>query len=158
MSKVIFLDIDGVLNNQSHIEKLVELLGEEQYYQLNKDLGEMPFDYRCCKWLHKLIKETDAEIILSSTWRMSKDLINGIERFAEIKIKDITPRLQDIRGKEIQQYLDQHKEITNYVIIDDDTDMLKEQFAHFSKTDFMNGFTKQNYIECKNILQEGDDK
>lgn len=158
MSKVIFLDIDGVLNNQNHIEKLVELLGEEQYFQLNKDLGEMPFDYRSCKWLHKLIKETDAEIILSSTWRMSKDLIKGIEKFAEIKIKDITPILQDIRGKEIQQYLDTHKEITNYVIIDDDTDMLKEQFAHFSKTNFMNGFTEQNYIECKNILQEGDDK
>ena len=30
---VIFLDIDGVLNNEIHILKLVELLGKEQYFQ-----------------------------------------------------------------------------------------------------------------------------
>lgn len=35
---VIFLDIDGVLNNENHILELVELLGKEQYFQLHKDL------------------------------------------------------------------------------------------------------------------------
>ena len=35
MSKVIFLDIDGVLNNSNHTLKLVKLLGENQYYLLN---------------------------------------------------------------------------------------------------------------------------
>lgn len=156
MSKVIFLDIDGVLNNQNHIEKLVELLGMEQFHQLNKDLGELPFDYRSCKWLQKLIKETDAEIILSSTWRISPDLIKGIEKFAEIKIKDITPRLPlgTIRGEEIQQYLYNHKEIINYVIIDDDKDMLKSQLKHFVNTDALNGFKKAQYLKAKKILKE----
>ena len=154
MSKAVFLDIDGVLNNQNHILKLIELLGEKQYCQLNKDLGEIPFDYRSCKWLHKLIKETNADVILSSTWRISKDLINGIEKYAEIKIKDVTPRLNTIRGEEIQQYLDTHKEITNYVIIDDDKDMLESQKDHFVNTDFLNGFTKGKYILCKKILDK----
>lgn len=153
--RVIFLDIDGVLNNQKHIKKIFKLLGKEQYFQLLKDLGEMPFDYRSCKRLQKLIKETNAEIILSSTWRNSKDLIRGIEKYAEIEIKDVTPRLQDIRGKEIQQYLDTHAEITNYVIIDDDKDMLENQLDHFVNTNFTYGFTKENYLQCKEILEKG---
>lgn len=152
--KCIFLDIDGVLNNQNHIVKLIKLLGEKQYAQLIKDLGEIPFDYRSCKLLQKLVNKTKAEIILSSTWRISTKLIRGIEKYTGIKIKDITPRLIDIRGKEIQQYLDNHKEITNYVIIDDDSDMLESQKNHFVKTDSKVGLTIKEIIECEKILMQ----
>lgn len=152
--RVIFLDIDGVLNNESHIVKLVELLGNEQYLQLLKDIEEIPFDYRSCKLLQELINETNAEIILSSTWRISPILIELIEKYAGIKIKDKTPRLNTIRGKEIKSYLDSHKEITNYVILDDDTDMLEEQKNNFVKTNAQLGFTKTEYILCRNILLE----
>ena len=41
--KVIFLDVDGVLNNENHILKLVGLLGEEQYFQLHRDLRRNAF-------------------------------------------------------------------------------------------------------------------
>lgn len=152
--RVIFLDIDGVLNNESHIVKLVELLGNEQYLQLLKDIQEIPFDYRSCKLLQELINETNAEIILSSTWRISPKLIEAIEKYAEIKIKDKTPRLNTIRGEEIKSYLDSHKEITNYVILDDDSDMLKEQWGNFVKVNNKLGFTKTEYILCRNILLE----
>ena len=156
MSKVIFLDIDGVLNNSNHTLKLINLLGMEQYYQLNKDLGELPFDYESCVLLHKLIKKTQAEIILSSTWRISPYLIKGIERYANIEIKDITPKLgfEAIRGNEIQQYLDTHKEITNYVILDDDKDMLENQLNHFVNTDWKVGFCKADYDKALKILKE----
>lgn len=154
MSKVIFLDIDGVLNNQNFIIKLINLIGKTQYSQLLKDLGEIPFDYRSCKLLKKLIKETNSEIVLSSTWRISKILINGIEKYAELKIKDITPRLYDIRGKEIKQYLDNHTEISNYVILDDDTGMLEEQLENFVHINSLNGFKKTDYIKAKNILNK----
>jgi len=149
----IFLDIDGVLNNQEHILKLIELLGREQYSQLIRDLEEIPFDYRSCQLLQELINKTKAEVILSSTWRISSKLIKGIEKYADIKIKDITPRLYDIRGKEIQKYLDEHKEIVNYVIIDDDSDMLENQKERFVKTDFKIGLTVKEIIKCEKILQ-----
>lgn len=150
--KIIFLDIDGVLNNQDHIVKLIELLGERQYSQLIKDLGEIPFDYRSCELLQKLINETKAKVILSSTWRINPKLIKGIEKYAKIKIQDITPRLYDIRGKEIQQYLDNHKEITEYVILDDDDDMLEEQMKYFVKVNNKIGLTIKEIIQCENIL------
>lgn len=150
--KAIFLDIDGVLNNTKHLVELVDLIGRNQYIILIKQIHNIPFDYRSCKMLQELIKETGAEIILSSTWRMNKEQIAIIEEYAEIKIKDITPKLNGNRGEEIKQYLNNHPKIIEYVILDDDTDMLKEQMGHFVKVNNMTGFTITEYIQCRNIL------
>lgn len=150
---VIFLDIDGVLNNENHAIQLIELLGREQYFQLHRDLGEMPFDYRSVKLLQQLVKETGAEIVLSSTWRISPKHIEFFEKYTGLKVAGKTPRLPYfIRGQEIAQYLYKHREIVNYVIIDDDSDMLKEQKEHFVKVDAKKGFTKDEFIKCERIL------
>ena len=102
--------------------------------------------------LHGLINKTGAEIILSSTWRISSKHIEILEKFAGIKIKDKTPVSYTARGREIQQYLNAHKEITNYVIIDDDPDMLEEQKSHFVKVDAKKGLTMTEIVECERIL------
>ena len=151
--KVIFLDIDGVLNNEEHIVKIHGLLGKEQYLDLLREIGELPFDYRSCELLQKFTKETNVEVILSSTWRLNPEAPNIIKRYAGIEIKDITPRLHSIRGEEIQQYLDNHKEITNYVILDDDNDMLESQKEHFVKVNNKYGLTIKEIIQCENILK-----
>ena len=151
--KVIFLDIDGVLNNKNHIVKIHRLLGEEQYLDLLRKITELPFDYRSCELLQELIEKTNVEVILSSTWRLNPEAPNIIKRYAGIEIKDITPRLNGIRGKEIQQYLDDHKEITNYVILDDDNDMLESQKEHFVKVNNKVGLTIKEIIQCENILK-----
>lgn len=150
--KAIFLDVDGVLNNEEHLLQLIDMLGEEQYMQLLRDIQELPFNYQSCMLLHGLINKTGAEIILSSTWRLSPKHIEALEKYTGLKIKDKTPNLQTIRGKEIQKYLDEHKEITHYVIIDDDSDMLPEQKSHFVKVDAKKGLTMRNIIECENKL------
>lgn len=149
----IFLDIDGVLNNEEHIVKIHGLLGKEQYLDLLRKITELPFDYRSCELLQELIKTTNAEVILSSTWRLNPESPNIIKRYAGIEIKDITPRLNRIRGEEIQQYLDNHKEITNYVILDDDIDMLESQKDHFVKVNDKVGLTIKEIIQCENILK-----
>ena len=150
---VIFLDVDGVLNNEEHILKLVELLGKEQYFQLHKDLGEMPFDYRSVQLVKKLVEETGAEIVLSSTWRLNPKYIEALEKFTGLKVSNKTPRLPYlIRGQEIAQYLYKHREVTNYVIIDDDSDMLEEQKEHFVQVDAKKGFTVTEMLKCKTIL------
>ena len=151
--KAIFLDIDGVLNNEEHIVKIHRLLGKEQYLDLLRKIGELPFDYRSCELLQEFIKETNVEVILSSTWRLNPEAPNIIKRYAGIEIKDITPRFNGIRGEEIQQYLDNHKEITNYVILDDDIDMLESQKDHFVKVNNKVGLTIKEIIQCENILK-----
>lgn len=150
--KVIFLDIDGVLNNSKHLTELMELLGRKQYFSIINQIHETPFDYRSCKLLQELIKETEAEIVLSSTWRLNDNGIEIIEQYAGISIRDTTPVLNTIRGEEIKQYLDNHQEITEYIILDDDTDMLKEQMGHLVKVNNQIGFTITEYIQCRNIL------
>lgn len=56
------------------------------------------------------------------------------------------------RGYEIQEYLDEHSNISNYVIIDDDSDMLEYQMTNFLQTDFRIGLTKNDYPKIKKIL------
>ena len=56
----------------------MNLLGRKQYFSIINQIHETPFDYRSCTLLQELIKETGAEIILSSTWRLNN---NGIKLF-----------------------------------------------------------------------------
>lgn len=75
-------------------------------------------------------------------------------RFFVDNIIDQTPRIaHSIRGKEIQAYIDNHKDsIQNYVIIDDERDMLESQLDNFVQTDYKNGLTDDIVNECINIL------
>lgn len=151
--KVIFLDIDGVLNNQNHILKLINLLGREQYFTIVRALHESPFDYGSCLLLQQLIIELDLKVVLSSTWRRNTKSKDLIKKYAGIEIMDTTPVLSSsIRGEEIQQYLDTHGKITNYVILDDDSDILDSQKDHFVKVDGKVGLTIKEIIQCEEIL------
>ena len=59
----------------------------------------------------------------------------------------------DSRGQQIQDYVDAHPEITEYVIIDDDGDMLESQNDHFVQTDIEVGFSGRNLDQCLEILK-----
>lgn len=149
---VIFLDIDGVLNNNNHIQNIYELLGRQQYLKLLNTIGTLPFDKKCYELMLKLIKETNSKVVLSSTWRKHKEEIEKIEYYTGIKIYDTTPILNLDRGYEIKQYLENHKDINNYVIIDDDNDMLKEQQDNFVRINDEMGFSNCDYLKANKIL------
>lgn len=118
--KVIFLDIDGVLN--------VSYIGDDEFGQIFNDIF--------VKNLEKLLIETNAKLVISSTWRDSGlNFLHDMwkERKLPGEIIDITPNfmvktgsvLQ--RGSEIAEWLSKN-EVDNYVIIDDEVgDMLEEQ-------------------------------
>ena len=55
--KIIFLDIDGVLNSAAYRSQL-----GMRYFSEIIDRRKMPL-------LQKIVKETDAQIVLTSTWR-----------------------------------------------------------------------------------------
>lgn len=121
MDKIIFLDIDGVLN----------------VYCQGRDEFGCTFHQQFEDNLRAIIEETGAKIVVSSTWRLSglqvmQDMWN--KRKLPGKVIDITPHI-DIckRGEEIQYWLD-NNQVINYVIIDDDSDMLKSQLKNFVKT------------------------
>ena len=65
----IFLDIDGVLNDEVHIEKCYEMNGG---YPMH--MNHVPFDPKALANLMDLVKKIrkvgEPRIVLSSTWRL----------------------------------------------------------------------------------------
>jgi hypothetical protein len=124
--KVIFLDIDGVLN--------VTMQKRDEFGSL--------FHPQFEDNLKRIVTNTDAKIVITSTWRYSG--LSEMQRMWKHRdlageVIDITPDLDRIegysipRGVEIKYWLDNTKELESYVIIDDDNDMLlcqKDNFVH----------------------------
>lgn len=146
MFKIIFLDIDGVLNHEKWYSETVG----------NKNVGyNGNIDPFSVSLINEIIDKTDAKIIISSTWKFDftstctklyeAGLING-------SIIDKTPNYQyGVRGNEIKGSIDINK-IKQYVILDDDCDMLLEQKDNFIHVDSFVGVTKENVIQAIKIL------
>ena len=58
------------------------------------------------------------------------------------------------RGLEIDYYLSKHHDVSNYVIIDDDSDMLLYQKDYFVKTDYNIGIQQCDVDKAINILNK----
>lgn len=87
----------------------------------------MEFDYSRIKLFSYMINQLDdVNVVISSSWRYVREIDYFIGLFKRLgivcNIIDKTPRLgyNTIRGNEIQQWLDDNKElnIDDYVIID----------------------------------------
>lgn len=116
--KYIFLDCDGVLNNINYTKKCYRKNGHKPM-----SMYCVPFDPHNLKNLAKIVNKTGAKIVLSSTWRIFKSHIYVLEaRLAEygLRIYDMTDNINMIRGAEIKEWLKSHRDIENYVVIDDE--------------------------------------
>ena len=116
--KYIFLDCDGVLNNINYTKKCYTKNGHKPM-----SMYCVPFDPYNLKNLAKLVRKTKANIVLTSTWRLDKEHIAVLKaRLAEygLRIYDMTDNINMIRGVEIKEWLKSHRDIENYVVIDDE--------------------------------------
>jgi hypothetical protein len=117
--KIIFLDFDGVMDT-SYYDHILSKEGKPG----NDEYGAV-FDPYCIRNLKRIIEETEADIVVSSSWKymMSyQDFLNmwkdrGLPGF----ITDVTPNLVDRRkrGDEIDAWIEECKTECQYVIIDD---------------------------------------
>lgn len=140
MKKIIFLDIDGVLNSLNFFKT--------RYIQEKNDMFQSDFnsiDDKALECLSSIVKQTEAEIVISSTWRFNhyETLLRIFEMKNFVgKIIGKTGRGGCVRGCQIHEWLRDNKDyigidsaskFKNYVIIDDDSDMLlwqKDNFVH----------------------------
>jgi len=129
--KVLFLDIDGVLNKAP--DYLVRFPDQRTPYLINQKLLDR---------LKKVLEDTGAKVVLSSSWRVMQGGRDFVEECG-IQILDITDNGPGKRGDQIKRWLDAHPEVETYAIIDDDSDMLDEQLPHFVLTEFVTGLTEQ---------------
>lgn len=130
--KIVFLDIDGVLNGIN--------------------TGFIKFNPESLEALKLILTETKASVVLSSSWRHGyidwylRKIINSDDAAmhlmemlsthgVNVNIVDITPTLHgegDMRGSEIDKWIVENKEeynIESFVILDDDSDM----FPHMDR-------------------------
>ena len=110
--KVIFLDIDGVLNSDEYLDKVKN--SDIQGIERDIDVGKV-------KLLKRAIDETGARVVLSSSWRYTRNARYLKELLANYEIRvDSTPYIQDIRGLEIKKWLSENQGVEDFIILDDE--------------------------------------
>lgn len=123
MGPLLFLDIDGVLVTRATLTKGTKLLPGHKW-------SFHQFDPQTVGALNRITDETGATIVISSTWRKGRTLMQLREILADQgvtgRVIDKTGNSEDgIRGGEIQRFMtDMGIEPHEIVILDDDADML----------------------------------
>jgi hypothetical protein len=161
--KLIFLDIDGVLNHYLYYEKI-------NYDEINYPYSE--FDPEKIELLNTLIKNTGAEVVVSSTWRknIQKEELEKImqKRGFKYTILDFTPELNYTgnygtvpRGCEILAWINENikfnsRDSLKYVIFDDDSDMFLWQRESYFQVDGYCGLTPNIIYRAERFLNRGE--
>ncbi|MCD1261705.1 hypothetical protein B5M42_023160 [Paenibacillus athensensis] len=156
--RIIFLDIDGVLNTDRAV-RLQRLHGGENGL----------FDTQAIRYLRELVEESGAQIVLSSTWRIhwgtDSRLWNTLtQQFRQAGIDDrllgATPVFSEglqtaVRWKEIEAWLNLNADLTleSFVIIDDEWEMGPFTKDRFVRCRGYNGITQELKAEALRILQ-----
>jgi len=142
--KVIFLDVDGVLNSLEHFR---DTSGKRK-------CEADQIDRACVARLNSLTQRTGASIVVSSCWRIGKSLRQLRELFKTVGIQarvvGKTPHTNKIsrpRGDEIQSWIDSRKYAPDsFVILDDDSDMAHLK-CRLVQTSFEHGGLLDEHIE-----------
>jgi hypothetical protein len=136
--KVLFLDIDGVLNSRSTTNF------KELY----------PIDPYMAFLVGKIQLDTDCKVVLSSSWRHHPDGVATVDKNI-VKLYGSTPITTDpahLRGDEIKLWLADHPEVIRYAILDDDSDFYPDQ--PLFKTTFDTGLTDEIAKQVTEYLNE----
>ena len=152
--KVILLDIDGVLNENStptRTKSRAIFIDQDKLLRLKR-----------------VVDATGAKIVLSSTWRYDRtdaryngDFLELQEAFRNVGLEfyDYTPEdaIGIRRGMEIKAWLGLHPEVTQYIILDDNLFDFEERglLPRLIKTDFGDGgLTEDLAEEAIDLLME----
>lgn len=167
--KIIFLDIDGVLNHQ-----LWFAARKNEKVETDLDYDRSMIDPQKVELLNDLIDETKAKVVISSSWRKTHTK-EQLQSLLESKgftgeVIGLTPCLKFTglegygysvpRGAEIKAWLEINKSTlldkmskVPYVILDDDSDMLFSQRENFFWVDSYCGLTSNTIYKAKRFLK-----
>lgn len=150
MNKVIFLDVDGVLNRDSTKSR--------------DPAGFTGVDDELLGNLHELVSKSGAHVILTSTWKKDYTektpsgmyLDNKLRQYG-IEIADVTHDDQgkmSRRGSGINRYLNQNH-VDRWIVIDDDIfmDYGNEIFNHLVLTNNKTGLSKGHVMVALEMLE-----
>lgn len=163
--KIIFLDIDGVLNTSQTFYDICD-----EYEKTGIERVEID-EFRVAL-LKDICDQTGAQIVLTSSWRnrwyttnflpiknLSQRIVEADNIFKKfnIKIYGITGKDKNgIRQNEIYEWLNNHPEVESFVIFDDETTFLTDFVGNeLIKTSTLPDFEiLMNMDNCTGILPE----
>ncbi|HEX2600072.1 MAG TPA: HAD domain-containing protein [Terriglobales bacterium] len=116
--KVLFLDIDGVLNS-------------EAWYRARPDgiwTEEREIDPEALWILRAIVEMTDCSIVISSSWRIGRHLDDFYRILPGLPVIGMTPvsRTNETRGAEVREWL-KGNPVDRYAILDDNSDFYDDQ-------------------------------
>lgn len=169
--KIIFLDLDGVLNTANYYDRL------QHEHLPTEDIFGTLFDPKAVEQLSHIIDSTNAKIVISSSWRYSgianmramwkaRQLPGEIYDITSLFVADDYIRehmeeenfdfyeaMTSVREMEISAWLQEHPEVTNYVILDD-LDSFRQHEAHLVKINPKTGIANDDTERVITILNE----
>lgn len=135
--KIIFLDIDGVLNNDDHI-----------YHY-----GSNYIDSKLLNLFVATLKSTKAEIVLISSWKMDECKIKKLsEKLSKFNIKILDCIIPKNDGwinasDEIINWLKDHPQVSKFAILNEDPEIGNSFEEGFFRTDSVLGITEDLVID-----------
>ena len=125
--KILFLDIDGVLNDSAWMTTLKKGDEANRVYGSGDEWWIDMLEPRAMLLLNDLLERTGAKVVVSSTWRL-RHTPEALQKLMEVRgftgeVIGRTPRISLGRGIEIRQWLKEHPEVESFAIVDDDSDM-----------------------------------
>lgn len=164
--KVIFLDIEGVLNTKETYERSYKIHGYTTMIDLEIDKFRL-------EYLKRIIEETNAKIVLSSSFRYffikeneqivptnfkGKKLYDTFIKYG-IEIFDTTPTTFGSREEQIKTWLSNNEDVESFVIIDDDPTAFNEYRDKLIQTskvrqNYLLSFMKESTGLCEKNIDE----
>lgn len=120
--KVLFLDVDGVLNT-------FDLVRRNGFDYIDPDM---------VRTLGLVVSRTSAAVVLSSFWRLNprdRRLVDVALGDHGMFVHDRTPLIPGPRAREISSWLEANSTVANYAIVDDDEGAGEGLEACFFQTD-----------------------
>lgn len=167
--KVVFLDIDGILNHSVFYHN--RPTDDKRPYPLS-DIDPIAVGY-----LNQICLQSGAKVVVISTWRHGRTVQELQNILAECgfvgEVIDVTPSLRHegdyiLRGNEVLKWMKDNEELIRcsisvygnnfeeYIILDDDVDFLLQQKDNFIHVDRHVGITPQTVSIALKILNRYD--
>ena len=144
---IIFLDVDGVLNSFRKLKQVYIRTGK-QHSGIN-----FPFDEECMDNLKYIISETDAYIVINSSWRKYDDHMEVLKnKIVEYDLFDRVIAMTDISYNKENEIINFLNNVScNFIILDDA--YMKELNDYLVRTNSYCGLTRENAYEAIKLLK-----
>jgi len=170
--RVLFLDIDGVLNSHEYWDRLT---ADTKNKMRIIPGGEGQIDPVAVSRLEVILKDTGCDVVISSTWRRLLEVETIVDLFIK---KGLSPfyrnrfigatdtinvpmddpnRTTKERGLQIQRWLDANLEYTKVAILDDDSDMA-HLMPYLIKTNILTGLLDEHVVQIIMLFKKEESK